>query len=166
MKKSFSACMLTIAFATFGVTGASAQTTSTFMLVPGIPGGATQERHAGWIEVMSLRQTFGVQLKGGSLCDVEVVKGLDISGPRLWAAAVTGQVFPEVTIEVIREGADQQKMYEIKLTSARVLSISTTGDSAFAESVTLSPASATLSVFTQRPDGSVGPPVTNTFSCK
>ena len=166
MKKTFSACMLTIAFVTFGVASASAQATSTFMLVPGIPGDATNARYAGWIEVSSLRQTLGVQLKGGSLCDVEVVKRLDIAGPRLWVAAVTGQVFPEVTIEVIRTDGDQSRLYEIKLTSARVLSISTTGDSAFVESVTLSPVSATLTVFTQKADGSAGTPITGTFACK
>ena len=117
-------------------------------------------------KVRSLRQTLGVQLKGGSLCDVEVVKRLDIAGPRLWVAAVTGQVFPEVTIEVIRTDGDQSRLYEIKLTSARVLSISTTGDSAFVESVTLSPVSATLTVFTQKADGSAGTPITGTFACK
>ncbi len=69
---------------------ASAQD-ETFMLVPGISGGSRDAHHPGWIDVVSLRQSWSAAAKKRESCEIEIVKGLDKAGPRLWAAAVLGQ---------------------------------------------------------------------------
>jgi type VI protein secretion system component Hcp len=137
-----------------------------FLLVPGVPGGSTDARHVGWIDVLSVRQTL-TPTKKGSACQVEIVKPLDIAGPRLWLAAVTGQTFAEVRIEVVKAAADPFKVYEIRLANAIVSSISTAagpGD-VLRESLVWEAPSATLTFFTQNPDGSPGASVTSTIVC-
>ena len=137
------------------------------MLIPGIPGDSTDDKHKDWIEVLSLTQTLESANQKGSSCEIQVVKRLDIAGPRLWAAAVMGQIFGEIKVEVVKSGGDQQQVvYSLKLENARVNSISTAISDTFAESLGLLANTATLSVFTQNPDGSIGPPVTATVSCK
>ncbi len=165
MKKTFTACVLAIGFAIIGVDTAWAQA-ETFMLVPGIPGGSVDDQHKGWIDVMSITQTLESNGRRRSSCEIQVVKSLDIAGPPLWAAAVTGQVFPEVRVEVFKPGETPFLLYEIKLGNARVSTISTSVANVFAESLALVAETVTLTVFTQKPDGSQGPPVTATVSCK
>jgi hypothetical protein len=80
-----------------GVPPTFAQTTQTFLLVPGIQGSSVDEHHKNWIDVLSLTQT----LDGGGKrpqCSLEVVKALDVAGPLLWGAAVTAQSFDEIQI--------------------------------------------------------------------
>lgn len=139
--------------------------TGTFMFVPGIPGGSADDKHKDWIDVLSLQQGWPGTAKRTS-CDVTVVKALDVAGPKLWLAAVTGQVFAEIKIEAVKAGADPVKFYELKLLNAQISSITTNGaGSSFVEDVVLSPQSATLSFFPQNPDGSPGPTVTVTVPC-
>ena len=146
--------------------GAASAATDTFMLVPGIPGGSVARGHEDWIDVISLQQSWPGQARKGTSCDVTVVKGLDIAGPKLYLAAVTGQIFSEIKIEVLKAAAEPVKFYELKLTNAIISSITTSGNStSIAENVVISPQSATLSFFTQRADGSPGPPVTATIPC-
>jgi type VI secretion system Hcp family effector len=145
---------------------AASAATDTFMLVPGIPGGSFDDRHRDWIDVVSLQQSWPGTVKKGTSCEVTVVKALDISGPKLWLAAVTGQVFGEIKIEAIKAGGEQFKFYELKLLNAQISSITTnvTGPSVV-ENVVISPQSATLSFFPQKGDGSAGPAVTVTVPC-
>jgi len=144
---------------------ASAQI-NTFMLVPGIPGGSLDARHVGWIDVASLEQSLAT-LRKGSACQIGVQKPLDVAGPKLWLAAVTGQVFNEVRIEVFRSAADPVKVFEVRLQNAIVASISdSSGGATLAESVAWTAQSITLSVFPQNPDGTTGTPVTATVPCQ
>jgi type VI protein secretion system component Hcp len=145
-------------------TAASAQN-QTFMLVPGIPGGSTDAGHVGWIDVSSLRQAWDKAAKKQNSCEIEVVKGLDIAGPRLWAAAVMGQVFGEIRIEVMRTGEEPRKEYELRLSNAHITSILTAGGLTFAETVTLTATGLTLFFYPQNPDGSQGAPVTTSIAC-
>jgi len=142
-------------------TSASAQD-PTFMLVPGIPGSSLDAHHLGWIDVVSLRQSWSAAAKKNA-CEIEIVKGLDIAGPRLWAAAVTGQLFTEIRIEVTR--TDQTKTYEIRLSNAQITSIVTAGTTTFAETVTITAAGMNLFFYPQNPDGSIGAPVTTSIAC-
>ena len=165
MRKFVFVPLLTLGLAAAATTVASAAT-QTFMLVPGIPGGSVDDRHANWIDVLSLSQGWAGARKGGA-CDVAIAKDLDIAGPRLWGAAVTGQALGDVRIEVMRVGGEQTKLYEIRLTNARVLNIATSGASGgtFMESLTLTSDTATLSYYPQRPDGSVGAAISTTIGC-
>ncbi|MFN2387445.1 MAG: type VI secretion system tube protein Hcp [Thermoanaerobaculia bacterium] len=171
MKKTATAFLFLVgSMALLGVRTASAQT-STFMLVPGIPGPAIEVPHVGWIPVTSLTQTLensrtlDLRVKERKLCAIETVKNLDLSGPLLWAAAMTDQVFAEVRIDVLQASGNRRRIYEIKLMNARITAISTTGTSVYAEKFTLHGESAMLSFFPQRPDGSSDVPVTATFAC-
>lgn len=139
--------------------------TDTFMLVSGIPGDSLDRVHAGWIDVTSLRQAFPAEEGAQSTCEVTVVKGLDIAGPRLWAAAVTGQRFAEVRIEVMESGEQNRKIYEIRMSDVGITGIVTAGDDATAETVNLAPVTMTLSFFPRNPDGSLGAPVTTEIPC-
>jgi type VI secretion system Hcp family effector len=140
---------------------------NTFMLVPNIPGSSQDARHQNWIDVSSLRQTWPTasDRKDAAGCAIEVVKTLDVSGPRLGAAAVTGQVFGEIRIEVANQGENDQVYYKITLTNAFISQISTDGSNVFAESLTLGASAVTLSFAEQNPDGTLRPPVVTTVSC-
>ena len=156
--------LLVLCFVGFaGVGQAIAQ--DTFMLVPGIKGSATDARHRDWIEVLSLSQT----LDQGAVrpqCTLNVTKLLDISGPLLWGAAITGRVFRDIRIDVVRQGDERQIFYQITLMNAAVTHIATSGGSGgFIETISLSATSVQLRFFPQRADGSLGTPVTSTFTC-
>jgi len=166
MRKFVFVPLLTLGLAAAATTVASAAT-DTYMLVPGIAGGSLDVRHANWIDVLSLSQGWSGVKKTNS-CDVSIVKDLDIAGPKLWGAAVTGQALGEVRIEVFHSGGEPTKLYEIRLTNARILNIATSGSSgggSFVESLTLTSDTATLSYYQQRPDGSIGAPITSTIAC-
>lgn len=171
MKKAAAVSVLALGAALLGVPSVSAQTWTTYMLVPNIRGSSIDDRHVNWIDVTSLTQTLEQTrtldraIRERKACGVEVVKSLDVSGPLLWAAAVTGQTFDQVRIEVVRAGGNQFRIYEIKLINAYITGISTTGSSTYAEKLTLHAESAVLTFFPQRPDGSPDTPVTATFAC-
>lgn len=143
----------------------SAQATDTFLRVPGIEGEATARGHEHWIDVSALRQALTPGWTTSS-CTVDVVKGLDMAGPPLWSAAVLGQVFNEVTIEVARVGGiAAQTFYIIELRNARITGIVTTGAMPFAETVTFKAQNITLTYYPQDRDGTLGAPVSKTISC-
>lgn len=166
MTRSPAACMFACAFALLAAAApASAQlATSSFMLIPGIPGDSVQERYKNWIDVFSVTQTLTTEGKRDA-CSVLASKTTDSAGPLLWAAAVTGQVFNAIRIEVVKNGEQPFKFYEIQLNNARIGSI--TGNPSFlSENVTLTAQSITLSFFPQKPDGTPGTPVSSTVSCR
>jgi type VI secretion system secreted protein Hcp len=164
MKRILGSAVLTLVFFVSATGSADAQTTDTFMLVPGIEGESADARHQNWIDVLSLSQSFTTDKKGGSACGVSLSKRLDKAGPPLWGAAVTGRVFDEIRIEVIRAGITPLKVYEVILTNATVTSITST-PTELSEHLTLVGSSATLRYYPQRPDGSVGPPVVSNITC-
>jgi type VI protein secretion system component Hcp len=145
-------------------TAASAQD-QTFMFVPGIPGSSFDAHHERWIDVSSLRQTWNASAKKHNACEIEVGKGLDVAGPRLWTAAVTSQLFPEIRIEVWGGSDDRRvKIYEIRLGNARITGIVTSEEQTFAESVTIKATGLSLSFFAQNPDGTSST-VTTSVDC-
>jgi hypothetical protein len=138
----------------------------TFMQVPGIPGASLQRGYEGWISVTSLRQAWDATGKKKNSCEIDVVKGLDISGPPLWAAAVTEKSFVNIIIDVTHfDVLGTTKIYEITLSNAHITGIVTAVDTTLAETVTVAAAGMTLTVYTQNADGSAGTPVTTTFAC-
>lgn len=156
----------TLAFAVLLLGAAHAQAqSSAYMNVPGVDGDSTSDRYKDWIELMSVAQSFTGQ-KGSNACAVHVTKPLDRSGPKLWAAAVTGQVFPEVRIEIVHATAEnQQRFYELILGNAVVSSISST-PSALVEQLAMTGTTATLRYYPQSPSGELMAPVSSTITCK
>jgi type VI protein secretion system component Hcp len=147
---------------------ASAQTTSTFMYVDGINGGSTDAKHQGWINVTSFVQSMQVVKAGPAqvqqpVCGgMEIVKGLDNAGPGLWNAAMNLRMLGDVRIEVMVRDV---KVYEIRLSNARVTSIMSAGAFAFAETVTLTAQSVKLTSFPQTASGAPGQPASTSFLC-
>jgi type VI protein secretion system component Hcp len=169
MRRTISQLLLTGMFSMVAIASSSAQSTTTVMLVPGVPGSSVVSGHQNWIDVFSMSQ--GLTPAKKSTCDLNVAKKLDIAGPLLWVATQTGQVFQDVEIDVLKtSGAALVKIYQIDLLQAQVSSISDSGASGgnpfFTESVAWTAPSITISVFPQLPDGSAGTPVTATIACQ
>ena len=168
MTKTLCASIVAICFVGLSAERASAQAAATFMLVPGIPGDASTEGYGGWIAVSAFAQAFNPIEKSDNVCSLSITKRLDSAGPRLWAAAVTAQLFNQIQVDIVRPGGDGLvKIYEILLVNARVVSIMTSGDSTTPhDQVTITADSVGLKFMRQNPDGSVGQPITASFSCK
>jgi type VI secretion system Hcp family effector len=165
MKSAFITGVLAFGVATLSGQPVSAQITNdAFMLVPGIPGESFDDEHARWIEVLSLAQGFSDLAKDSNVCDVAIQKRLDKSGPLLFAAAVTGQIFSNIQIDIARPNTGQ-RYYEIVLTNARVSSLQSSPQS-LTEHLTLIAESIRLSYFPQKADGSLDTPVTAVANCK
>jgi type VI protein secretion system component Hcp len=164
MTKGLLASIVAICFVGLSAERAFAQA-STFMLVPGIAGDSVSAGHDRWIDVFSVTQTFDALTKSASVCSLAVGKGLDSAGPRLWAAAVTGQLFNQIQLDLLKQGDTPTKFYEILLINARVAAITTTPNQ-FMEHLTLVAESVTVKFFPQNPDGSIGQPITASVSCK
>ncbi|MFZ1015240.1 MAG: type VI secretion system tube protein Hcp [Terracidiphilus sp.] len=145
------------------------------MHVPGIPGSSVAR--AGWIDLFSFSGTAVAPASNGSArvlqsstqpCQITVLKQLDIAGPRLWAATVTGQTFSTVELQVLQATGvlTPQLFYDIMLTDAQITAVSDSSGSEFpTESVTFKAATVTLAFTPQNADGSPGTPVTTTFAC-
>lgn len=164
-RRSLVTTAVAVTLAAMGTPAAHAAT-DIFMIVPGIPGESVQRFYEHTIDVFALRQSLLPTSKGADACAIEVLKVLDIAGPPLWAAAVTGQRFSEIRIDVLKIGEPAIKIYEIRLGDAHIANITTGGEDTFTETVTLGASSMTLTYFPQNKDGSRGTGVSTTVSCK
>lgn len=166
MKKMLTTVLLALCFVGFaGVRQAKAETAA-FMLVPGVPGESEDSRYRNWINVISVAQTLQKD-HSDPQCSVQVTKWLDRSGPLLWLAAVTGQAFEEIEIDVVHVNNNDQSFYRIKLQNATITSISTIESSTagIVERITLDAGSIQLWYRPFLRDGSPGRPVTSSFAC-
>ena len=140
-----------------------------FLKIPGVSGNAkSMVQHLGEIEVISIRQTYSAYAPATSRrpCSLTLVKPLDKSGPKLWVAAVTGQVFPQIEVAVVNEnGSNPYTAYKITLTNTRVVGITTESQSAFLETVTFEGDSATLGITQQLPTGQSTGTISSTVTC-
>jgi type VI secretion system Hcp family effector len=173
MKRSF--LLITLALGVIAPKFASASD-QLFMQIAGIPGSSLQQSHVGWIELLSFSGTAAPPAASTSkkqppeACQLTVLKQLDIAGPRLWAATVTGQTFPTIEIQVVLAGGDLNNylIYDVLLTNAQVTAISESGAAGSGlpvESVSLKAANVTLTFTPQNADGTRGTPVSSSFAC-
>ena len=141
--------------------------TQTFMLVNGgaIPGDSTVDAYRNWIDLYSITHALAPSGKAANACIIDVGKGIDSAGPRLWAAAVAAQNLGPVQIDIRKAGGDPFKFYEILLTNARVTSIVSMPDQ-FLERLTLTGDAVTVKFIAQNAQGQLLPPVTTTVNCK
>jgi type VI protein secretion system component Hcp len=163
-----------IAFCLIAPTFASAAD-QMFMLVPGIPGSSLVRSHIAWIELSSFSGSASgpvssVQVQSLTQpCQISVMKQLDIAGPRLWAATVTGHVFDTVEIQVVASlGTNTFVIYDVLLTTVQIVSIADSGAASGGtptESVSFKAKDVKLTFTPQKEDGSPGTPVTTSFAC-
>lgn len=142
-RMSFTA-ILAVALSILGTHSVAAQTTQAFMRVPGIPGDSETDGREDWIDVLSVAQLFtGAEKKTGA-CTVSVTKALDRSTPLLFAAASTGQIFPDVVIEIVGSSEPEARpFYVLTLSDALISSISLSPTDS-TENLTFTGESATL----------------------
>lgn len=167
MREKVMTGLLTFALCAAGAGSASAQQFQTFMFVPGIPGEATDAQHQNWIELLSMSQDAAAS-KRAAACNVAVLKKLDSAGPALWVAVASGQIFPEIKIEVVKSGGDTSfKLYDIRLGNVRLTSTGLSGSSEIPiEFIAMVPQFVTLTYNRQAPDGSIVPGTPQTVSCQ
>jgi type VI secretion system secreted protein Hcp len=150
-----------------GRTGAAYAEVRTYMLVPNIPGASTDAQHDGWIEVLSMSQGASSTRKSVACSDFSIMKPLDQAGPALWGAAAAGQVFTQIRVEVVKSAEKPIVIYDVRLNSARVTSIQTSGSSELPmESVSFSYQSLTLTFNQQTETGAIIPGIPQTINCQ
>ena len=168
LPKALTRAALTLAALTCAAAPARAQSqTQTFMLVNGgaIAGDSTVDAYRNWIDLFSITHSLAPSGKNLNSCAIDVGKGIDSAGPRLWAAAVAAQNLGPVQIDIRKAGGDPFKFYEILLSNARVTSIVSTPDQ-FLERLTLTGDSVTVKFIAQSATGQPLPPVVTTVNCR
>lgn len=118
-----------------------------FMQVPDIKGSVSEPSHAGWIEVSSFQWGVGRSTsvptgassdregKTPSVSSIVVTKSTDSASPNLFHAAVTGQHFPQVVLEVLTR--DGSKRYQFVLSDVLISSAKPVPGDRPTESLTL-----------------------------
>lgn len=134
-----------------------------FLLIPGVPGESADARHPGWIDVRSMSAGVANKVCSG----VTISKSLDTSSPVLSAAALTGGVYPSMTLEVTSQGDNPRTYLTYALANVTVISVSVATDfeTSVFESVSLYPTTLTMTYRPTQSDGSQGAPVTFTLNC-
>ena len=111
----------------------------TFLKIDGIEGESTDDKHKGWIEILSyswgesqmVSRTASSSGGGTSarvdMQDLSVVKTLDKASPLICLACAEGKHIKEVTLELCRAGGDKMPYMEYKMSNVIVSSVSVGG---------------------------------------
>jgi type VI secretion system secreted protein Hcp len=111
-----------------------------FIKIKDIDGESTDEKHQGWIEVVSythgLSQSVsstassagGASSERANFDDFNFIKQLDIASPALALACADGTHIDEVIVELCRAGTEKVKFMEYKLTNCLITGVSTNGN--------------------------------------
>ncbi|MEW6381899.1 MAG: type VI secretion system tube protein Hcp [bacterium] len=110
-----------------------------FLKIDGIEGESTDDKHKGWIEILSynwgVSQTAsatasssgGAASERANFQDFSVVKMLDKATPKLALACSSGQHIKEITLELCRAGGDKVPYMEYKMNEVLISSYSVGG---------------------------------------
>ncbi len=110
-----------------------------FIKIDGIEGESTDDKHAGWIEVISyssgLTQSVsttasssgGASAERANFQDFSFTKQLDIASPALALACADGTHINEITVELCRAGTEKVKFMEYKMKNCLISSATTNG---------------------------------------
>ncbi|MFT5240979.1 MAG: type VI secretion system secreted protein Hcp [Candidatus Promineifilaceae bacterium] len=88
-----------------------------FIKIDGIEGESLDDKHRGWIDVLSVSQGVSRSVSGAgatrsngvaSFQDVSITKWLDKSSPKIMESVCNGAVFPKVEIDLVSTGATGQ----------------------------------------------------------
>jgi len=122
-------------------TAAAAQDT-TYVLIPGVPGGSEDPNHVDWIEAYGLSTSASTSGGSPTLSPVHVLKGTDTSTPELHERLAQNALLGTVRVEVCRnpEGGGQECYYKLELTNARVTDIALSGSSCIDPGTSCTPA--------------------------
>ena len=146
----------------------------------GIKGESSDKKHKDTIEIESF--SWGVSRQGTlssgggggagkvSISEITVTKLVDKSSPLLFKRAATGQHIKKAVLFVRKAGGEQQDYMKITLEDLLVSSFKTapskSSNSVPLESVSLNFTKIEFSYAPQKPDGSLGAPLTATYDLK
>lgn len=132
--------------------------------IPGVPGESTLSGFRDWINATSLSVAVTDRVCAG----FTVMKPFDRSSPILSADALSGMVYPTMTVLVQRAGEGQRPYLTYVLTNSTVFSIGTTYSpgGALVEGVTFRPSHISLTYYPQDEKGGFGAAVASTLACK
>ena len=100
-----------------------------FLKIDGIEGESTDDKHAGWIEVLSYSHGISHPRDAGRADhqDFSIVKELDKSSPKLNLYCCAGSHIPYIQFNLRRAGEDEQVYMEYKMTDAIICSVQPVG---------------------------------------
>jgi type VI secretion system secreted protein Hcp len=114
-----------------------------FIKIDGIDGESTDDKHAGWIEMISynagLSQSTsatassvgGASSERADFDNFSFAKQLDKASPKLALACADGTHIANVLVEICRAGTEKVKFMEYKMTNCIVSSVKTMGGGEF-----------------------------------
>ena len=118
-----------------------------FLKVGDVEGESTDDKHKGWIEILSYNQqitqpTSGSMSSGGGISaeranfqNFSIVKALDKASPKLALACSNGQHYPEVTVQLCRATENKAQYMEYKMEDVLVTKYSPGGSSSGGEAL-------------------------------
>lgn len=139
-----------------------------FLKVDGINGESTDEKHKGWIDVLSFGwgasnpSTFasggGAGTGTAQIQDFSFVKQPDLATAMLFKGVVTGQHHKEATLSLVKAGGQQVEFMRIKMSDVIITSYQTGGSAGMlpAEQVSFAFSKVELATAEQKADGSIG----------
>ncbi|HWX92250.1 MAG TPA: type VI secretion system tube protein Hcp [Terriglobales bacterium] len=150
----------------------AAAAVNTYLTLSGISGPSTSK--AGAIDLLSFSvsatapgTSTGTEQATLPSCQVAVTKVLDAASPQLWSAAVIGQHFPTIDIEVVAPlGGQPTQVYKIELKDAYFTKIATSGTADTpTETVTIKASKVSMAFNPLTPTGTIGTTVSVAFTC-
>jgi len=120
-----------------------------FLKVDGVPGESTDDKHKGWIELLSYSHGVsqpgsGAASSGGARSaercdhqDFSIVHTLDKASPKLSLYCCNGKHLKEVVMELCRATGNKQKYMEYKLSDVIVSSVRPGGSAQGGEALPL-----------------------------
>ena len=133
-----------------------------YVVIPGVPGSSASDRYPRSIEASSVSVGIANRLCTG----FNMTKSLDLATAPLANAAVSGVIYPSVTVYLLTGGTAPLNYATYLLQNSVVSSISsaTTGTT-FTEVVTFSPTSIVVTYREQKPDGTLGADTIYALTC-
>jgi len=170
--------LLAVALAASAVAPAPAMAAyDVFLKLDNLVGESTNDKFAKWIQLFSYATGFqaagvvrSAAAAGKTTCSpIEATKSVDRSSPPLLTAVMTGQHFQKAEIDFVRSSENGGVFLKYELQDVIVSSLQQAGaaggESAPAESVSLSFGKMTVSYYPQKADGSRGDPVVASVNC-
>ncbi len=114
-----------------------------FIKIDGIEGESTDDKHAGWIEVISYNcgvdqkasatasSVGGASAERADFDNFSFSKQLDKASPKLAMACAGGVHIDNIVVEICRSGDDKVKYMEYKMTNCIISSVKTAGGGEF-----------------------------------
>jgi type VI protein secretion system component Hcp len=150
----------------------AAAAVNSYMILSDAPGPSTSK--AGAIDLLSFsvsasapETSTGTEQANTPSCQIAVTKVLDTVSPQLWSAAVTGQHFQKIEIQVVIPfGSQGHVEYQIELQDAVFTRIATSGTGTQpTETVTIKAPRVSMLFAPLTPTGTVGTSQTVAFAC-